>query len=143
MSSTFIDRFPVRVYWEDTDAGGIVYHANYLKYMERARSELLIRLGISQQEERQRADGVLFVVAGIELRDHRAAVLDDNLTVVTTIRQIRRASLEFEQNIFRAEERITTGTVRVACVSVANMRPAPIPDDMFHRIQDLISSTSH
>ena len=59
MESTFTDRFPVRIYWEDTDAGGIVYHANYLKYMERARSELLARLEVSQQDERQRPDGVL------------------------------------------------------------------------------------
>ena len=75
MESTFTDRFPVRIYWEDTDAGGIVYHANYLKYMERARSELLARLEVSQQDERQRPDGVLFVVVAVDLRYHRAAVL--------------------------------------------------------------------
>ena len=71
MESTFTDRFPVRIYWEDTDAGGIVYHANYLKYMERARSELLARLEVSQQDERQRPDGVLFVVVAVDLRYHR------------------------------------------------------------------------
>lgn len=143
MESTFTARLPVRIYWEDTDAGGIVYHANYLKYMERARSELLARLRVSQQDERQRPDGVLFVVVAVDLRYHRAAVLGDDLTVVTTVRQLRHASLEFEQNIFRGDELITTGRVRVACVSAATMRPAAIPDAIYNRISDLLSNDSN
>lgn len=143
MESTFTDRFPVRIYWEDTDAGGIVYHANYLKYMERARSELLARLEVSQQDERQRPDGVLFVVVAVDLRYHRAAVLGNDLTVVTTVSKLRHASLEFEQNIFRGDERITTGHVRVACVSAATMRPTVIPDTIYARVSELLSTDSN
>lgn len=143
MESTFTDRFPVRIYWEDTDAGGIVYHANYLKYMERARSELLARLEVSQQDERQRPDGVLFVVVAVDLRYHRAAVLGDDLTVVTTVSKLRHAALEFEQNIFRGDERITTGHVHVACVSAATMRPTVIPDTIYARVSELLSTDSN
>ena len=140
MESTFTDRFPVRIYWEDTDAGGIVYHANYLKYMERARSELLARLEVSQQDERQRPDGVLFVVVAVDLRFNVPAAA---ITVVTTVSKLRHASLEFEQNIFRGDERITTGHVRVACVSAATMRPTVIPDTIYARVSELLSTDSN
>ena len=86
-------RFPVRVYWEDTDAGGIVYHANYLKFMERARSDMLRRIGFGQNDQRGREDGVLFVVASLNIAYHRAAVLDDDLEVITSIEKLGRASL--------------------------------------------------
>lgn len=141
--ASFVNRFPVRIYWEDTDAGGIVYHANYLKYMERARSELLADMGVSQQEERGRADGVLFVVVAVDLRYHRGAVLGDELTVVTTVKNLRHASMEFEQNIFRGDERITSGTVRVASVSAANMRPTAIPEAIYNRVSELLSPDTH
>lgn len=81
-------RFPVRVYWEDTDAGGIVYHANYLKFMERARSDMLRRIGFGQNDQRGREDGVLFVVASLNIAYHRAAVLDDDLEVITSIEKL-------------------------------------------------------
>lgn len=107
-------RFPVRVYWEDTDAGGIVYHANYLKFMERARSDMLRRIGFGQNDQRGREDGVLFVVASLNIAYHRAAVLDDDLEVITSIEKLGRASLIFEQRIVRGDEPIATGKVRVA-----------------------------
>ena len=91
----------------------------------------------------QRPDGVLFVVVAVDLRYHRAAVLGDDLTVVTTVSKLRHASLEFEQNIFRGDERITTGHVRVACVSAATMRPTVIPDAIYARVSELLSTDSN
>ncbi len=128
-------RFPIRVYWEDTDAGGIVYHANYLKFMERARSDLLRQLGFGQDAQRDRDDGVLFVVASLNINYHRAAKLDDDLEVVTRLEKLGRASLIFEQNIFRGEERITTGKVRVGVIGARSHMPTPIPDDLYEKIR--------
>ena len=127
-------RFPIRVYWEDTDAGGIVYHANYLKFMERARSDLLHQLGFGQDAQRDREDGVLFVVASLSINYHRGAKLDDDLEVVTRLEKLGRASLIFEQNIFRGEERITTGKVRVGVIGARSHMPTPIPDDLYEKI---------
>ena len=98
--------FPVRIYWEDTDAGGIVYHANYLRYMERARTEFLRTLGLEQRK--MHLEGAPVIVA----------VLDDALTVKTRIKLLRRASVIFEQTIVRGEETICTAQVRCASVDM-------------------------
>ena len=127
--------FPVRVYWEDTDAGGIVYHANYLRFMERARSDLLRQIGFSQDGQRGREDGILFVVASAELTYHRGAKLDDDLTVSTRIEKLGRASMIFEQIITRGEERITSANVRVGVVNAVTMAPARMPADVYEKIQ--------
>ena len=129
-------RFPVRVYWEDTDAGGIVYHANYLKFMERARSDMLRRIGFGQNDQRGREDGVLFVDASLNIAYHRAAVLDDDLEVITSIEKLGRASLIFEQRIVRGDEPITTGrfvsassaqgaSFRLPCPTTSTKRSKP------------------
>lgn len=131
-------RFPVRVYWEDTDAGGIVYHANYLKFMERARSDLLRQLGFGQDAQRDREDGVLFVVASVSISYHRGAKLDDDLEVVTRLEKLGRASLIFEQNIYRGDERMTTGRVRVGVISARTHAPTPIPDDLYEKIRPFL-----
>ena len=88
--------FPVRVYWEDTDAGGIVFYANYLKFFERARTEWLRHLGVEQQKLREQVGG-MFVVTGTQLRYHRPARLDDLLTVTARVTEPGRASLTIEQ----------------------------------------------
>ena len=126
--------FPVRVYWEDTDAGGIVYHANYLKFMERARSSLLSRLNVSQNAELSNPQGVLFVVADAALKYRRAARLDDELTVIETL---RRASIVFEQLVKRGDETIVEGRIRVGVVSAQTFAPAPLPDELYERIAEL------
>ena len=128
-------QFPVRVYWEDTDAGGIVYHANYLRFMERARSDLLRQIGFSQDGQRSREDGILFVVASAELTYHRGAKLDDDLTVNTHIEKLGRASMIFEQIITRGEERITTGRIRVGVVNALTLAPTPLPPDVYEKIR--------
>lgn len=109
--------FPVRIYWEDTDAGGIVYHANYLRYMERARTEFLRTLGLEQRKMHLEGAPVI-VVSTIEMKFVRPAVLDDALTVKTRIKLLRRASVIFEQTFVRGEETICTAQVRCASVDM-------------------------
>ena len=134
--------FPVRVYWEDTDAGGIVYHSNYLKFMERARSELIRSLGISQEAERSDPEGLLFVAASVSIRYRRGAKLDDDLEVRTRVKSLGRASIVFEQNIWRADELITEGEVRVGAVSRRTMAPAAMPKALYERIAEFTRGAS-
>ncbi|MDO5530810.1 tol-pal system-associated acyl-CoA thioesterase [Sutterella sp.] len=135
-------RFPVEVYWEDTDAGGIVYHSNYLKYMERARSDLMRKLNVSQAAALTDPNGYLFVAASVTIRYRRAAKLDDRLTVVTRVTALRRASIVFEQNVMRGDELITEGEVRVGCVSRSTMSPAAMPDELYERIRALLDAAA-
>ena len=129
--SSFLARHPIRIYWEDTDAGGIVYHANYLKYMERARSDLLREIGASQAESLADDDGVIFVAASVSIRYRRGAKLDDDLEVRTRVKSLGRASIVFEQNIWRADELITEGEVRVGAVSRRTMAPTAMPKALY------------
>jgi len=119
----------VRVYYEDTDAGGVVYHANYLRYLERARTEGLRRLGYSQQHLRDDA-GVLFVVVSCNTQFKQPARLDDLLEVRSSVRLTGAASLEFTQDIYRQDDvpaLLVTATVRVACLESASYRPCRLP----------------
>ena len=130
----FTAEFPVEVYWEDTDAGGIVYHSNYLKFMERALSNLLKELKVAQANSLTDPDGVLFVA----IRYRRAAKLEDHLTVRTRIKTLRRASIVFEQNVYRGSELITEGEVRVGAVSRRTMAPAAMPESLYEKIRALL-----
>lgn len=122
-------RLPVRVYYEDTDAGGVVYYANYLKYLERARTEWLRAAGWGQTALASDR-GLLFAVRSIEL-DYRApARLDDALEVEARIAELGRARIDFAQRVLRDGEVLCTGRVRVACLDAATFRPRPLPDDM-------------
>ena len=116
-------RWPVRVYWEDTDAGGVVYYANYLKFMERDRTEWLRSLGVSQSSlERER--GVLFMVLHVEVDYRSPARLDDELIVSCRAAPDGRTSAIFEQAIHRADgELLIEGRVRVVCVDAKSLRP--------------------
>ncbi len=124
--------WPVRIYWEDTDAGGVVYYANYLKFLERARSEWLRSLGVEQTELAQR-DGVVFVVRRIEVDYLRPARFNDVLSVRSRLASMARASLEMIQGIERGEELILEARVKVACVGCQDFRPAKIPDHISER----------
>jgi len=116
---------PIRVYYEDTDAGGIVYHAAYLRFAERGRTEFIRALGLDQQ--RLRAEqGLGFVVTSLAIDYLKPAVLDDELVVLTGIDRVRRASAEFRQTVERAGEAIARLDVRVACLNAAG-RPARLP----------------
>lgn len=121
-------RWPVRVYWEDTDAGGVVYHASYLHFMERARTEWLRGLGVDQSALRE-ATGLAFMVREMHLDFLRAALLDDELQVTVAVQERRAASILFAQSISRSDgTELIRAQVRVACVDLQRMQPARIPD---------------
>jgi len=122
----------VRVYWEDTDAGGVVYHASYLRFLERARTEYFRALGI-EQDVLRRDNNLVFVVRDVSMRFAKPAKLDDSLTVSVHLQERRPASLAFQQSISRATDGATLveAKVRAACVSADGFRPCAIPDDLF------------
>lgn len=116
----------VRVYYEDTDAGGIVYHTSYLKYMERARTEYLRALGYSQRQLRME-QGIIFVVNRIDINFKRPALVDDELTVTSAINKIAGASLDFHQAIYRNNKELCKADVAVACLSADRYTPKRMP----------------
>lgn len=127
--------WPVRVYWEDTDAGGVVYHAGYLRFLERARSEFLRHSGI-EQERLRKDNNLVFVVRDIAIGFLKPARLDDLLSVSVALAERRSASLVFQQQIVREADgaALVEARVRAACVDAATFRPRPIPDDLFVEI---------
>ncbi|WBY01570.1 tol-pal system-associated acyl-CoA thioesterase [Ramlibacter tataouinensis] len=120
--------WPVRVYWEDTDAGGIVFYANYLKFFERARTEWLRALGIGQAQLRERTGG-MFVVTETSVRYLRPARLDDELRVTAELSEAGRASMTLRQQALQhpGGELLAEGTIRIGWVDAATLRPARIP----------------
>lgn len=119
-------RWPVRVYYEDTDATGVVYHANYFKYLERARTEWLRSLGFDQQRLHEE-QGVAFTMASTTVDFRAPARLDDYLEVVTRVTERKRASLVFSQTIDCGQRRLTEARFRVVCVDSASFRPRAMP----------------
>jgi len=117
---------PVRVYYEDTDAGGVVYYANYLKYLERARTEFIRALGVDQGRLLAET-GLAFAVRALSAEYLRPARLDDELFVDTAIEALGRAQVTFAQSIRRGAETLLTAQVRVACLELARGKPAAIP----------------
>ena len=120
-------RFPVRVYFEDTDLSGIVYHANYLRYMERARSDMLRLAGIDQRAH-QESGGGAYAVTALNIRYRAPARLDDALLVLTNLRQIRAASVDIHQRVMRGSEILTEADVTAALVG-ASGRPVRQPKE--------------
>lgn len=119
--------WPVRVYYEDTDAGGVVYYANYLKFLERGRSEWLRSLGFVQ-EELMREPGILFAVRSVQIEYLRPARFDDALVVETAIDRFSKVSLTFAQRILRgADEVLCSASIKVVCLSKDSFRPTGIP----------------
>jgi acyl-CoA thioester hydrolase len=120
-------QFAIRVYYEDTDAGGIVYYANYLKFFERARTEWLRKIGINQEIFLQQKLG--FVVRKVEMDNIASAKLDDLLKVSSSIVTLKRASLVFQQQITNQAMRVLcTATIRIACVDFSQNKPCAIPE---------------
>jgi acyl-CoA thioester hydrolase len=131
MADTF--RFSLRVYWEDTDAGGVVYYANYLKFFERARTEWLRSRGFAQQRLRDEA-GLLFVVADARVRYLRPARLDDTLAVTVALHEAQRATLALAQQAWRGDTLLADGVIRVGCVDAESWRARRIPRAVVQRI---------
>jgi acyl-CoA thioester hydrolase len=122
---------PIRIYWEDTDAGGIVYYANYFRFMERARTEWLRSLGI-EQESLRTEQGMMFVVVSAEAEFHRPARYADVLQVTCRVQRATRASLTLQQDIVRSTDALllVSGSVRVACLDAEKFRPRPLPPSL-------------
>ena len=120
----------IRVYWEDTDAFGVVYHANYLRWLERARTEWLRQLGFGQERLLSEA-GVGFTVAELDIRYLRPARLDDELLVTTQATAVGKASIKFKQEIQYAQPAspvLTTAVLRVGCIQASSFRPQRMPE---------------
>jgi acyl-CoA thioester hydrolase len=130
--------WPVRVYWEDTDAGGIVFYANYLKFFERARTEWLRAAGIAQHALRARTGG-MFVVAATDLRYHRAARLDDQLLVTARVQESGRACLTIAQQAYLGPDTcgplLCEATIRIGWVMADTLRPARMPPTILEALQ--------
>ncbi|EKO3563747.1 tol-pal system-associated acyl-CoA thioesterase [Vibrio metschnikovii] len=121
--------WPITVYYEDTDAGGVVYHANYLKFFERARTEILRSLGFSQQRLLEQNIG--FVVRTANVDFIRAARLDDQLTVKTSVVELKKVSLTFCQELVNPNgQLLCKALVKVACIDNQKMRPTGLPQSM-------------
>lgn len=121
--------WPVRVYYEDTDAAGVVYYANYLKFCERARTEWLRDLGIDQHKL-IRDRKLAFVVAHVEADYLKGAELDDALTVISSVTEMGAATLSFRQEVRRDDALLFVATIKIACVDWENRRARRIPDDL-------------
>jgi acyl-CoA thioester hydrolase len=128
--------FPIRVYWEDTDAGGIVFYANYLKFFERARTEWLRHLGIEQQALRETTGG-MFVVVETQLKYHRPAQLDDLLSVNATMLNKGRSSMVIAQQAWRQADTpvlLCEGSIRIGWVQDSTLKPERIPTSILERL---------
>jgi acyl-CoA thioester hydrolase len=126
--------WPVRVYYEDTDAGGVVYHAQYLNFMERARTEWLRSFGFEQDELRYK-NNILFAVHSMQLNFRLPARFNDELLVRSTLEKAAGASLLFEQKVCRGEELLCESIVRVACLDAESFKPKSIPSFILTEMQ--------
>jgi len=116
----------IRVYYEDTDAGGVVFYANYLKFLERARTEWLRELGI-QQSALVSDEARMFVVHSLDMSYRKPARLDDLITIRSRVTRVGRASIHFEQRAERDGELLAHGNIQVCCVDAVHLRPAALP----------------
>lgn len=127
--------WPVRVYVEDTDFGGVVFYANYLKYFERARTEMLRSVGVTQHSMVD-LHQVIFVVTSAAVDYAAPARMDDELRVTAIVEKLGRASVKFTQEAWRGDSLLAKAKIAVACVSIESMRPRPIPDDLFGKLRE-------
>ena len=129
--------FPARVYYEDTDAGGVVYYANYLKYAERARTEFIRALGVNQHEALQAEEMCGFMVRGLNIEYKAPAILDDLLSVTCEVLSLNGARLEMKQEVYCQDKLLVSLTVQLAYVSLTKKRPIRIPEAIVNKIESL------
>ena len=127
---------PLRVYIEDTDAGGIVYYVNYLKFMERSRTEFMRSLGFDKNFIFN--EDLMFVVRDVAVQYLNPAVLDDELAATAGILRLRGAGLVFSQSVRRGDEILAQGQVTIACVDRAGVKPRRLPQDMVSKLRDVV-----
>ena len=133
-------RLPVRVYYEDTDAAGVVYYANYLRFMERARTEWLRVLGYEQTTLAQQ--GIAFAARSANVEYLKPARLDDAIEVISTIASLGRAQLVFAQRIERDGELLVDASMRVACFDPVRMKAIPMPRDIHEKLKALAGNSA-
>lgn len=133
--------WPVRVYYEDTDSGGVVYYANYLKFIERARTECLRQWGYEQDELRD-IHGIIFAVTDLAVKYHKPALFNDELEVKTCITKLGRASISFEQNIYRKNKtkQLCAAHVKIACLNAEKYSVQAIPQVVFEKLKHVVAS---
>ncbi len=131
--------FSIRIYWEDTDAGGVVYYANYLKFFERARTEWLRALGVEQQQL-QVQTGAMFVVADTQVRYLAPAKLDDLLNVSVAVLEQGQASLQLQQQAWRGNTLLVQASIRIGCVDAQTFKPRRIPAQVLDALNAIESS---
>lgn len=125
--------WPIRVYYEDTDAGGVVFYANYLKFFERSRTEMLRAMGY-EQDELMTAAGVIFVVRSVQIDYLSPARFNELIHVSAVIAEAKKASLIFEQTITRGDVVLCKGIIRIACLDTETMRPKAIPEPLIEQL---------
>jgi acyl-CoA thioester hydrolase len=134
MTPTAPFRYRLRIYWEDTDAGGVVFYANYLKFFERARTEWLRSFGVGQQALKEQT-GMIFIVSDTRVRYLRPARLDDEIDVSVQVRETGRASLVIDQGAWRGQELLAEGQIRIGCVDAGTFRPQRIPTPFLEQLR--------
>jgi len=128
--------WPVRVYYEDTDSGGVVYYANYLKFFERARTEFLRQFDL-QQDQLIKDNNIIFAVRNISVDYHKPAVFNDLLTVTTEVVEFKKASIVFKQIIHRDDETVLCqASCKVACLKAEQLKPTAIPEFIVQMLKD-------
>jgi acyl-CoA thioester hydrolase len=126
--------WPVRVYYEDTDAGGVVYYANYLKFFERARTEMLRAMG--HEQDQLMKEGIIFVVRSLQVDYLTPARFNELLQVSADLSLVKKASFDFEQQITRGDEVLCKATIRIACLDARTMRPKAIPEKLQEQLKN-------
>jgi len=127
--------WPVRIYYEDTDAGGVVFYANYLKFFERARTEMLRSMGF-EQNELITSEGIIFVVRSVQVDYLSSARFNDLIQVSAEVVQTGKASLTFKQHITRGDDVLTKSVIRIACLDTQTMRPKVIPEYLLEQLKN-------
>lgn len=127
--------WPIRVYYEDTDAGGVVFYANYLKFFERARTEMLRAMGY-EQDELLVNEGIIFVVRSVQVDYLSPARFNELLQVSAEVTQAKKASLNFEQLIIRGDDVLCKSIIRIACLDANSMRPKAIPENLLELLKN-------
>ena len=127
--------WPVRVYYEDTDAGGVVFYANYLKFFERARTEMLRAMGY-EQDQLIAKEGIIFVVRSVQVDYLNSARFNELIQVSAEVVQAKKASVTFEQFITRGDDVLTKSIIRCACLDAQTMRPKVIPDYLIEHFKN-------
>ncbi|TMH02627.1 MAG: tol-pal system-associated acyl-CoA thioesterase [Betaproteobacteria bacterium] len=133
MAPSSVFRHRLRVYWEDTDAGGVVFYANYLRFFERARTEWLRDLGFGQQRLKDEA-GAMFIVSDTHVRYLRPARLDDELDVTVLVREAGRVALTILQEAWHGDVLLAEGSIRIGCVDAGTFKPRRIPSEILEAI---------